>query len=297
MSDFRAETVNLTAMDRIKLRRLFQKAGFHCNSGEESAKAPEFLAKLADAADRTGGEPPLPPKPSRAHIEDLRTLTGNEQLSGILNQYDTLEQDYDSWIALANLATERRSGWENVQTLLKHALATESAGEIAQQIQAIKDERRLLEERDPLQDIRRELQNTLRMALTKAVELYNTTYDEQLSHLGKTEVWQRLDSTQREKILANEGLYEATELTLGDGDALLKNLGETSILGWKTRTNALPQQFTNAALSAAKLLEPKTHNLKLTSGTLRTPDDVREWLQDTERKLLEQIKQGPVIIS
>ena len=297
MSDFRAETVTLTAQDRIKLRKLFQKAGLHCNPGEESTKVSEFLATLANIADRAGGEPPMPPRPSRAHIEDLRTLSGNEQLSGVLNQYDALEQNHDTWTASADLAGERNSEWENVQTLLKHALSLDGVGEIAVQVEAIKNDQRLLEETDPLQDIRKELHNSLRKVLTKAVETYNATYDEQMSLLTKSEVWQQLESTQQDKCLTDEHLSRAGELTLGDGNSLLRSLEKTSALSWGTKTNALPQQFAHVALAAAKLLEPTTHNIRLTSVTLRTQEDVHEWLRETEKNLLEQIKQGPVIIS
>jgi hypothetical protein len=66
---------------------------------------------------------------------------------------------------------------------------------------------------------------------------------------------------------------------------------------WKTKTDALPQQFTRAAMAAAKLLEPKTQHVHLASGTLKTEQEVKAWLADTEKDLLSKLTKGPVVIS
>jgi hypothetical protein len=48
---------------------------------------------------------------------------------------------------------------------------------------------------------------------------------------------------------------------------------------------------------AGKLLEPKLQQVRLTSGTLKTPEDVKQWLSKKEDELLEKLKAGPVIVS
>ena len=50
-------------------------------------------------------------------------------------------------------------------------------------------------------------------------------------------------------------------------------------------------------MAAAKLLEPETQTVKLTSGTLKTEDDVRNWIVDVEENLLDKIQDGPIVIS
>jgi|GEM_PF-2112069 len=65
---------------------------------------------------------------------------------------------------------------------------------------------------------------------------------------------------------------------------------------WRIRTDALPQQFHNVAVAAAKLLEPKTQNVWLTSGTLKTPDNIKEWLAETEKDLVQTLKKRPIVI-
>jgi hypothetical protein len=45
------------------------------------------------------------------------------------------------------------------------------------------------------------------------------------------------------------------------------------------------------------LLEPKAQRVHLTSGTLKTEQEVGAWLADTERDLIAKLKSGPVVIS
>ncbi|NLY00886.1 MAG: BREX system P-loop protein BrxC, partial [Rhodopirellula sp.] len=54
VTDFRAETATINAKEKIKLRKLFQVAGVDCKPNEETAKAPVYLARLAELADRAG---------------------------------------------------------------------------------------------------------------------------------------------------------------------------------------------------------------------------------------------------
>ena len=50
-------------------------------------------------------------------------------------------------------------------------------------------------------------------------------------------------------------------------------------------------------MAAAKLLEPETQTVELPSGTLKTEDDVRNWIVDVEEELLDKIQDGPIVIS
>ncbi|KUK51869.1 MAG: hypothetical protein XD78_2342, partial [Desulfotomaculum sp. 46_296] len=101
---------------------------------------------------------------------------------------------------------------------------------------------------------------------------------------------------QQKGILEAEGIDAVPELSVGDDKALLLSLKETPLPNWKTKRDALQKQFKNAALAAARLLEPKTIEIKLISGTLKTEQDVKEWITRTEKNLLENIKNGPLIV-
>ena len=77
---------------------------------------------------------------------------------------------------------------------------------------------------------------------------------------------------------------------------VLESLEHISLDAWRTLTAALPRRFAEARIRADKLVEPKTQHVKLGSGTLRTPEEVRTWVTKTERELLEHLTQGPIVV-
>ena len=88
-----------------------------------------------------------------------------------------------------------------------------------------------------------------------------------------------------------------TPLSIGSESDLLRSLEQTALPAWKTKSDALLQQFARAAVAAATLLEPKTQRVHLTSGTLKTRGDVASWVADTEKELLAKLEGGPIVIS
>jgi len=297
VTDFRAETATINAKEKIKLRKLFHAAGVDCKPNEETAKAPVFLARLAELADLAGGDQPMPVRPVISHIDTLRGFGGIEQLVEILNQHDTLDQQVKDWGKLVELAGKRKPAWETLCTLLKHADAIPQADDLHKQAAAVKAERRLLDASDPVPDIRKAAADALRAAATAAHGEYERTYNEEMTALTASENWKKLKDDQRKRIIVEEGIDELPVLSVGSEADLIHSLEQTALPAWKTRTDALPQQFARAAMAAAKLLEPKTQRVHLTSGTLKTKTDVKEWLDDAEKNLLAKLKDGPVVVS
>ncbi|RZB36557.1 MAG: hypothetical protein SRB2_02053 [Desulfobacteraceae bacterium Eth-SRB2] len=297
VSDFRVETVTIDARARIKLRKLFQSAGTPCKPNEESIAAGQFLAYLMDVADRAGGEPPMPERPSTDHLDNLRALAGNEQLAEILDQYDTLSKQDKDWSDLAELVAKRKPAWETLQTFLKHSKTLPESEDLNKQANAVRDERRLLDETDPIPAIHKDAVTALRAAVKKAHDDLKTVYDFEMAALAKNDNWNMISLEQQEDILDTEGIAGIPSLSIGDDENLIRTLEETPLTGWKTKIDALPQQFSNAVLAAAKLLEPETQTVKLTSGTLKTEGDVKNWIERTEQKLLAKLDDGPIVIS
>jgi len=118
-----------------------------------------------------------------------------------------------------------------------------------------------------------------------------------MAALTSNDNWAKITSDQQQDILDAEGIGGISSLSIGDDSSLIKSLEETPLANWKTKVDALPKQFSNAALAAAILLEPETQTVKLTSGTLKTEDDVRNWIVDVEENLLNKIQDGPIVIS
>jgi len=297
VTDFRAETATLNVREKMKLRKLFQDAGVECKPNEESAKASAYLARLAELADHAGGDPPMPARPATAHLDTLSAFGGAEQLAEILKQHDALAQQAKDWSKLAELAGKRKPAWETLRALLKHADAMPGADELRKQADAVKSERRLLDTSDPVPDIRKAAVNTLRAAVTGAHAEYGKTYKEQMATLTASDDWKKLTPDQQSQILADEGIGELSALSVGSEADLSRTLEQTALAAWKTKTDALPQQFARASMAAAKLLEPKSQRVHLSSGTLKTEQEVKSWVAGTEKDLLEKLKTGPVVIS
>ena len=297
VSDFRVETITIDIRSRIKLRKLFIDSGIPCKANEELIATGQFLVRLAELADQAGGEPPMPERPPIDHLDNLRALAGNEQLAEILNQHDTLSKQAKDWSALAELAAKRKPAWETLQLLLKHSKTLPESENLNQQANAVKEERRLLDKTDPVPAIHKEAIKALRLAVKKAYDDFKTVYDREMASLKSNDNWLNITPDQKQDILDTEGVADISPLSIGDDSSLICTLEETPLTNWKTKIDALPQQFRNSALAAAKLLEPETQTVKLTSGTLKTEDDVRNWIADVEERLLDKIQEGPIVIS
>jgi hypothetical protein len=297
VTDFRTETTAISVKDKIKLRKLFQEAGLSCKPDEETVVAEKFLDVMDDLAAKAGGQPPLPECPKTVLLDPIRALAGNEMLAAILKEHEELKKRHAEWQEQAKLAEKRAPAWGTLSNLLQHAKGLPEAVELQAEADAVRDERRLLEDSDPVPPIHGKLVKLLRAALKKAHATTKETYDRETQALEPNSNWQKTKKTDRDRLLKEAGIAAVGELSVGDDASLIAALSERSLPVWATTADALPERFRQAALAAARLLEPKTQSVKLTSGTLKTTEDVRDWLKGTEKELLEKVKKGPIIIN
>ena len=296
-ADFRSETATVDARQRLRLRKLFQTTDIACKPNEEGAAAAELLDKLREMARNAGGDAPLPATPKVEHLADIQSLSGNEQLLAVLERHDELAGNFKDWADLRTLAQQRLPAFEHLLTLAKHGAALE-AGKAAQpQIEAIKTNRSLLAATDPVPSLARALADALRCALAQAVEEHHRMFEHERERLEASANWQQIEPAQRDGILTRLHIAKEAVGATGTEQEVLDCLEDASLGDWRTRTAALPQLFANARSEADKLLEPKTRHVKLTSDTLRTKDDVQAWMRKTEQELVEQVKQGPVVVN
>ena len=296
-TDFRVESATIDTRQRLKVRKLFQTAAVACKPNEEAAAAGEFLSKLSELARGTGGEAPLPDRPDTSHLLDLNSLAGNEQLVGILNRHDELLKNIEDWTKAHDLAEKRLPAYKRLQSLVRHAEGLEAATEAQLQIEAIAANRSLLDAADPVPDLVKALTDALRAALASAEKHYSGTYDSELARLEAAESWQKIDQTDRDRILNELHIAKVTRGATGTEQEVLESVERISLDAWRIRSAALPQLYADARIHADKLIEPTTHHVKLGSATLRTPEEVKAWAAKTEQELLEQLKQGPIVVS
>lgn len=296
VTDFRSETVAIDVKGRIKLRRLFQDANIPCKADEEAVAAEKFLTAMDDLAAKAGGEPPLPACPKTTTLESIHALAGNEMLAAMLKEHDELKKLVEKWQAQATLAAKRKPAWEILGDLLDYANCLPEAVELQTEADAVRDERRLLEDSDPVPAIHDKVVKLLRAALKKAHTATKEAFERAMAALEENPNWKKTKKADQTRLLKEAGIEPVGDLAVGDDAAIIKALTERSLPMWATTADALPERFRQAALAAARLLEPKTQRVSLSSGTLKTPDDVATWLAETEAELLEKIKKGPVVI-
>ena len=297
VTDFRSETVAIDVKGRIKLRRLFQEANVACKADEESAAAEKFLDALDELAAKAGGEPPMPASPNTTTLETIRALSGNEMLAAMLTEHDELKKLLEKWKALVTLAEKRLPAWHTLERLLDHANGLPESAVPRAEADAVRDERRLLDDSDPVPPIHTQVVTLLRAAVKKAHTATKDIFQRELKALEANANWQKLENAQREQLLNDGRLSPPAALFVGDDAGLLAELSARSLPVWITTADALPERFRQVALAAARLLEPKTQRVSLTSGTLKTPADVTAWLAETEAELLAKLKDGPIIIN
>jgi len=297
VTDFRLEVATLTAKDKIALRKLFPKADVTCKPGEEAAKAPAFLSRLAELAQSAGGDAPLPERPSTSHIDKLRGLAqGNEQLAAIVGRQDELEKQAEGWSRLAHLAQERMPEWTTLQDLLAHAEGIEQAAAAREQMEAVRKERRLLAPENPVPEIRKSVVSVLRAKLNAASTRFAQAYEEGMTALQTSEPWKKLKPAQRKAILAREAIQEPVKIPMGTDSELLDTLDRIPLGAWNDKTDALDAQFARAALAMAREIEPTVQQVRLEKRLLSSEAEADDWWKKTREQIAKKLKDGPVAL-
>lgn len=297
-TEFRVETATLSAKQKIKLRGLFQEAGLSAKASDDLVeKSSEFLDTLEHLAECAGGEAPLPERPSVSHLADLRSLAGNERLVKMLDQHDTLKANARDWKAAAELAEKRTPVWERLERFAAHGCGLAEFNEIESGRKSILEDRLLLDATDHVTPLVKKAASVLRNAVKAAYKQFADTHAAEMKSLEANPAWQQITDDHRRQFLREEGIADVPSISLGTDDDLLRTLDGTSLSSWGDKTDALPSRFANAAMKAAKLLEPKTIRVHLTSATLKTADDVKAWIAQQEQELLQKVKKNPIVIS
>jgi hypothetical protein len=295
-AEFRAEKVRLGTSDKIALRGLYQKAGVAVRPGEEEARASQFLEVLTNLARDAGGDPPLPPRPDTTQLDELGRLAGTEQLGGILKVRDDLEKSIDAWTKRKDLAAKRLPGWRLLERLHTHAAPLPVAAEVRAEIDAIRTNRCLLDDTDHVAPLRSKLAAALRAAVLEQFEKQQAAFETATKTLDVDSSWTALPPADREAILTQVGLRRPAEPVIKTDEDLVAELDRQSLAARADAVAAIPDRIARALEEAARKLKPKARRIAIRPATLESEADVKAWLSEHEQKLLDAVKQGPVII-
>ncbi len=296
--NIRTESAVVTAEQKIKIRKLFQKLDISTKSGEELQNSNLFIDRLFDLAEKAGGDPPLPPNPDTSQIDEIRLVSGNERLIMIYNAAEDLTKKIDSWKQQAEKIAKFFPEWQDLNKLLKYSEGIPDKDIAASQIQHIEQKRTLLEDHDQVSQILKNLSQALRNELNNLKEEYELIYARELEDLSKDHYWQQLEAEQQEELLSSYQLFDASNLNISvqTTKSILDTLENVSITALKDRITALSAKFDSVRSEAAKILEPKSQVISLPKKTLKSTDDIDDWLNEIKTILKQAIEKGPVTI-
>ena len=295
-AEFRPEKVRLGAEHKLALRGLYQNVGVSVKSGEEELKANEFLNALIDLGVKAGGPAPLPERPDTKVLEELRTLTGTEQLGKILEQKENFNIWIKQWSGLKQLAEKRLPDWKLMTSLLAHAKGLSIAEEVMADVDIIQMNRTLIDGADQVAPIRVRVATALRASLTALVEATIKAWEDGQRTLSNDGAWNRLDDEAHADILRQVALRQPVRPVVSSDESLLDELDRQNIAGRADALAAISGRIAQALAEAVRRLKPKARSVTVRRATLETEEEVKAWLEAQCEDLLKAIKDGPVII-
>jgi hypothetical protein len=294
---FKKEIYVPTTQEKITIKSLFQKAGISCPSNQDLFPfSNTYLEKLKELASNSSGDAPRPEPINIGFIKDIENKQGNERLLEILEQRSTLQTSFDDWTAKANLVRKRIPLWHLLSELTSNAPDHADFEQLKEEIQAIKDNRLLLQEPDLIQPKLDEITEKLKTRLNQLKERYIKLYDDKMDVLQKDEYFSKLTPDEKHRILANNQLLVKPEIKPLDATGLLNLLQKASLYTWETKIAALPGQFQAAREEAIALLAPQATNYSLPKTTISNQQDIENYIAELKSELEELLKTSSSII-
>ncbi|KAF0128492.1 MAG: hypothetical protein FD155_3234 [Bacteroidetes bacterium] len=294
---FKKEVHILAAKDKIAIRKLFQDAGINCTPNQEIFPfSNEYLNKLKSLADQVSGDAPRPEPINIDFIIEIENKDGNERLLDIIDTKDDLKAKFTDWSAKAKLVSQREPLWKLLSELAIHAPDDPEMILLKNEISAIRHNRLILQEPDPIQPILNTLTGQLVSILNARKQLFNERYDKKMSVLQSSEYFLKLTPEQKHIILVKHQLLVKPEIKALDAIGLLNQLQKATLYTWETKIAALPGQFQAALEEAMQIVAPKAKTFSLPRITINNQADIENYVADLKSELESLLKESSSII-
>lgn len=291
---FKKEIHTLAVSEKIKIRSLYQHAGISCKPGEEFLHSNTFINKLKELAGHIGGDAPRPEPLNIQFLKDIENLDGNERLVRLLEELEGLKAKNTEWTKKADLTSKREPSWNLLSNLSNYADG--DMDQLKAEIEAIKENRLLLLEPDPIQPKLNELTDRLKMALNKLKEEYIAVYDSRMAELQANPYFHQLAQDVKHSLLAKNQLLAKPEIKSLDAHGLLMQLQKASLYTWHTKIAALSGQFQSALEEAIRLSAPQAETFSLPRTTISSQAEIDAYIADIKKQLEELLKKASSII-
>jgi hypothetical protein len=296
-SVFEKEVHILGAKDKIAIKKLFQEAGITCPPNAEILPySNEFISKLKTLAAEVGGEAPRPEPFNIDLIKEIENKEGNERLLEILSHKDSLSSMYQDWSRKHSIILEREPLWALLTALVNHAPDDPEMNAIKAQCHAIKDNRLMLHEPDPIQPVLTSITDKLCNVLNRLKEQYNALYDTLMSRLQADEYIKKLHPDLKDRILVKHQLLAKPSIKILDSQGLVNQLKNVSLDAWNTKIAALNSQFQSALEDAVLHAAPQAKTYSLPRKTITNQEEIDNYIAELKSELEKVLKESSSII-
>jgi hypothetical protein len=284
--------------EKLAVRGLCAELKVTCVPGDEVSTGAELVHELIRLIKSTGGDAPLPESPSVADCEELLTIPASERVIELAAMNRELRAAIPAWKLEARKAEERTASWAAVLRLAEHTGELVEAAEARTQLDALRSNRSLLADPDPLAPIRQSLVKAVRDALTAARSSLSEARAAARATLAASSGWVDLDPDRQSAIVARHRLSEPTEYDVGTDAGLLAALEAASLRSWDDQRRAVPGSLEEALLELAQTAEPerKVTRVQLPPATLKAPAEVDEYLARVKELLDAAVADGTAVV-
>lgn len=291
---FKLESPSLTTKEYIEIRGIISKLTT-CTSNPDFAIMHNFVSSLEELQRRVTGNEPLPEFKIFSVLNDLNSCTGNEQLKVILDNKDLLSVQIDTWKRNKELLNTRWDSWNQFEKLINFTSSLEQFESNRQTYSAIKQQRLLLDPSDPVTNALKDIEGDIRTLLNDTYSKLQNEWAKGESLLESDENFNKIQPQQKYTLRSSVQFLLCPEIKVSSTKEIIESLSKYSISALNDKIAAIPANVQKIKEGAAKLLEPKTQTISLSTSTLRTEADIDKWLADTKAKLMTALKDGPVI--
>ncbi len=295
---FEAESIVLSATEKLAARELYTKLGLPAEPGHEVEEAVQFLDRLSSLIKETGGDPPLPPRVSPGYLVELRAYSGNQLVRELVSRRDDIKQDIDRWEAIRAKIDERMPPWNALQHLISHAEGFRGLFYVETEVAAILENRSLLSDPDPVEPLLADLRRGLREALAAGVARVEEAQRGVIEALDAGPDWKGLDDAQRKNLIQEHNLGEPSSLKAGTDTEIVEHLRKTPLTSFDGRVMLIRGALDQIRVKVAKLLEPETVVVSLEAPvTVKALDDLDNYLESIRGRAAAELEKGnPVML-
>lgn len=288
----------LTAAQKLSVKKLFTAASHKFTPGEEAMAATHFVVLLKNLAAAAGGDAPAPEAPKPPLLTELEGLQGNDLLFRLFEESAPLTASLTAWQKTAEQLAKRGPAFTTAEKLLRHATAAALPEMVKCQadLVAVRDNRSLLDEPDPVAPVLQAVATTLRAAVREAHKHYEEVLKSEVAKLNAQPVWTKLEGQDRDALLAKHGAVSHAVPKLTAESDILASLQSCDLAAWRTRADAVPTRCAAALHEAIKASEPKARRVTLPSATIKNPPELEAWLAQARTAIEQVMEDGPAIV-